>query len=375
MQREVYLCLHHVLHGSGTWVRTLAQKVSSLDELKEQFPKWLEKSKLDPTKHSFLKQHVEHFNALRYLQTLQAKNIQCVTLFDDHYPSRLRLLPDPPSVLYYRGNLSLSETATLAVVGPRQCSAYGEQVTRSFVKTLAGSLTIVSGLAQGIDALAHHTTLEVNGATIAVMGTGFDRIYPESNTALFHSIVEKGLVLTEYPLGIEPRTHFFPKRNRIISGLSMGVLVIEAADKSGSLITARLAMEQSREVMAIPGPVFSAHSAGVHKLIQDGAQLVHSPEDVFLTLNLSSHATPLPFMHAETGTTEHAPSTQSQAAVPTLLNPIYLPFWEALNQHPKPLDVLIEESGLLIHQVFEALTQLELEGIIKEHPGKQYTRL
>jgi len=205
-----------------------------------------------------------------------------------HYPSRLRDLYDPPSSLYIQGELSLLKIPMIAVVGSRNASPEGLKNARLFARALskAGAL-IVSGLAKGIDSAAHHAAIELgpNHFTAAILGTGTDIVYPKQNFGLSQAISRQGLLISEFPLGVGPQPWHFPRRNRIIAALSLGVVVVEAAEKSGSLITARLAADLGRDVFALPGPINSPNSTGCHRLIQQGAKLVFTPEDVLEELH------------------------------------------------------------------------------------------
>lgn len=212
-----------------------------------------------------------------------------LALDDPRYPRMLREIPDPPAVLYVQAtDLSLPLARTIAVVGTRRVTPYGEAVTRRLTRGLVeAGFTIVSGMALGVDAIAHQTALECGGATITVLGSGIDIIYPASNARLYRTISQaRGCaILSEFPPGVGPAKEQFPHRNRIISGLSLGVVVIEGTDRSGSLITARYAAEQGREVFAVPGPITSLYSKGPAKLIKQGAKLVESVEDILDEFN------------------------------------------------------------------------------------------
>ncbi|MET3288480.1 UNVERIFIED_CONTAM: DNA processing protein [Brevibacillus sp. OAP136] len=204
-----------------------------------------------------------------------------ICILDPEFPESLREIPDPPMLLFYAGELSLLQKPLVAVVGARKPTSYGRASCQFLTEQLSNlGLGIVSGLALGIDAIAHQTAIRTGGTTIAVLGCGIDIVYPRSNTGLFAQIKEKGLLLSEHPYGTSPVPGLFPERNRIISGLSLGTLVVEAAEKSGSLITADCALEQGRDVFAVPGPIFSEMSAGPHNLIKQGAKLVTNAADL-----------------------------------------------------------------------------------------------
>jgi DNA processing protein len=227
------------------------------------------------------------FDPENYLEKILSKNIQITISGDKNYPKLLKEIFDPPPVLYIKGELPKSEK-TIGVVGTRKITVYGKQVTESLVRGLVNNgFVIVSGLARGVDSFAHKVTVENGGKTIAVLGGGLDLIYPPENVPLANKIVETGgAVLSEFPLGMNPVPGNFPARNRIISGLSLGILVTEAGEDSGSLITAGQALEQGREVFAVPGPIYSKLSVGPARLIKDGAKLVTSVEDILEELNL-----------------------------------------------------------------------------------------
>ncbi|MDO8687563.1 MAG: DNA-processing protein DprA, partial [Dehalococcoidales bacterium] len=215
------------------------------------------------------------------LEKLDRYGVKVLTYHDPDYPSRLKEIYDHPPVLYLRGSLLPEDEWCLSVVGTRRATVYGRQVTEEIVTDLArNKITIVSGLAKGIDTVAHHSALEAGGRTLAVFGCGLDTVYPSENAELARRIMQQGAIISEYPLGTKPKPEHFPRRNRIMSGLSLGVLVIEAGDTSGAMITAHLALEQNREVFAIPGSILSPASQGTNHLIQEGAKLVTDYTDI-----------------------------------------------------------------------------------------------
>ncbi|MGG1661431.1 DNA-processing protein DprA [Brevibacillus sp. NRS-1366] len=222
------------------------------------------------------------------LQERTSKGVDYMCCFDDDYPVLLRHIPDPPLTLFYRGDIHLLQQPAVGVVGSRRPTPYGKASCAYLVKELVqAGLVIISGLAHGIDGEAHQTALAAGGKTVGVLGCGIDQIYPASHRLLYQKIASLGLLISEHPPGTPPVPGLFPERNRIISGLSLGVLVVEAAEKSGSLITADCALEQGREVFAIPGPIFSSVSAGPHNLIKQGAKLVTRSSDVLDELGVS----------------------------------------------------------------------------------------
>jgi len=225
------------------------------------------------------------------MEKLDRYGVKVFTWHDQNYPSRLKEIYDYPPLLYVRGSLLPEDEWCLAVVGTRRATVYGRQVTEEIVADLAQSkITIVSGLARGIDSVAHHSALEAGGRSIAIFACGLDIVYPSENANLARRIIQQGALISEYPLGTKPRADNFPRRNRIMSGLSLGVLVVEAGKTSGALITAHLALEQNREVFAIPGSILSPASSGTNQLIQDGAKLVHNYSDILEELNLTGVA-------------------------------------------------------------------------------------
>ncbi|MDR0528946.1 MAG: DNA-processing protein DprA [Zoogloeaceae bacterium] len=302
---------------------------------------------------------------------------QCiVTLADEEYPRALLETSDPPVLLYARGHTALLQSPALAIVGSRNATPQGRKIAEDFAATLAGAgLAIVSGLALGIDAAAHQGALAGAKArgrketTIAVIGTGADRLYPARNKELAWEISLHGLILSEFPLGTPAMAANFPRRNRVISGLSRGVLVVEAAPQSGSLITARLAGEQGREVFAVPGSIYSTLSKGCHKLIRQGAKLTESAEDVLEELKeLRPPATSPARNHAARAT---QPADASQPPAGSLEDCVLT----LLAGAPCTLDELAAATALSADALLPALLSLELEGLLAPLPGNRYQRL
>lgn len=276
-----------------------------------------------------------------------------LTLADVDYPKSLLEIGDPPAVLYCKGRRSLLDQPGLGVVGSRNATPQGVRDAEAFAHALSDAgFTIISGLALGIDAAAHRGGLAGAGSSIAIIGTGLDRIYPARNKALAHQLAESGLVISEFALGTPPLPGHFPRRNRLISGLSRGVLVVEAAPDSGSLITARVATEQGREVFAIPGSIHSPLARGCHALIKQGAKLVESAADILDELAWPQRLVP--------------PAWPEQAADPVL---------DALDGAPATLDALAQRTGLTLDALSAKLLALELEGQIASMPGGRYQKL
>jgi DNA processing protein len=292
---------------------------------------------------------------LTTLQWLAADHRRSVVpLGDPSYPQRLLETADPPLLLYAQGRIELLSRSSIAMVGSRNATRQGEDNARAFATHFSrAGLAVVSGLALGIDGAAHEGGLAGPGSTIAVVGTGLDRVYPKAHLALAHRIAEQGLLISEFALGTEPLARHFPSRNRIIAGLSLGTLVVEAAPQSGSLITARQAAEMGREVFAIPGSIHSPQSRGCHDLIKQGAKLVDRAEDVLEELRLNDNRAPLPATRAET------------TADPLL---------EALGYEPATLDALIARTGMPPPQLNVRLLELELDGQVARLPGGLFQR-
>jgi DNA processing protein len=280
------------------------------------------------------------------------------------FPDLLQQIPDPPESLYVRGNLDALHLPALSIVGSRNPTRGGAQNAYQFAKTMgAAGFCIVSGLAQGIDAAAHRGALDAGATTVAFLGHGMDRIYPAANHELAARIAETGALVTEYPLGSPPRREHFPQRNRLISGLGLGTLVVEATTKSGSLISARLAAEQGREVFAIPGSIHNPMSRGCHQLIRQGAKLVECAQDIVTELGpVAGHLMQSPQNEAE-----------QQAAAPDDAG--YRQLLELVGFDPVTADSLSDMSGLTIEQVSSMLLILELEGRIEAHSGGLYSKL
>lgn len=268
--------------------------------------------------------------------------------------------------MFVQGDVTLLNAWQLAIVGSRNPSSSGRESAYAFAEYLAsGDLIITSGLAMGIDAAAHQGALAGGGKTIAVVGTGLDRVYPAKHHDLAHQIVEKGALVSEFPLGTPPKAENFPRRNRIISGLSLGTMVVEAAIRSGSLITARMAMEQGREVFAMPGSIHNPLARGCHRLIREGAKLVESAEDIIEELGALAGVKPMQ---------NDNKSTNKSAANLSKKDPEYQLLFEKMGFDPIHIDVLISRSGLTADVVSSMLLLLELQGQVASLPGGQYIR-
>lgn len=284
--------------------------------------------------------------------------VQMIPLGDDRYPEPLRRIPDPPLVLYVQGEPAWLKRQSIGIVGSRNATLYGRSAAENLSSRLAlAGLTIVSGFARGVDAAAHRAALRAGGGTVAALGCGLLVDYPKGHDQLRRDIAANGCLVSEYPLETTPRKDTFPRRNRIISGLSLGVIVVEARETSGALITARLAAEQGRDVFAVPGNIFSPQSRGPHALLKDGACLVESADDVLEELGAA-------FTPRILVSESPAPAAgTAEAAV-----------WEALGPEPVPAEELAARLALPISQLFATLAVLELKGCARQSPGKRFSR-
>ena len=289
------------------------------------------------------------------MEKLERYGVRVLTWHDPDYPSRLKEIYDYPPLLYVRGSLLPEDEWCLAVVGTRRATVYGRQVTEEIVADLAqNKITIVSGLAKGIDSVAHHSALDAGGRTIAVFACGLDTVYPSENANLARRIIQQGALISEYPLGTRPRADNFPRRNRIMSGLSLGVLVVEAGDASGAMITARLALEQNREVFATPGSILSPTSRGTNHLIQEGAKLVRNYTDILEELNLTVVARQMEMK-------EVIPASDTESLL-----------LKQLSAEPIHIDEVCRSSGLPVSTVTSTLTMMELKGLVKQVGNMNY---
>jgi DNA processing protein len=284
-----------------------------------------------------------------------------VTLGDAAYPSRLRQIPDPPLTLAVRGSLVAPDEPAIAVVGTRRASEYGRRVADEIGRGLAqAGLTVVSGLAAGIDGAAHRAALAAGGRTIAVLGTGVDRVYPSWHVELARAVAAQGALVSEFACGVEPRPYNFPRRNRVISGLALGTVVVEAAEQSGSLITAEFAVQQNRQVYAVPGPLGVAAHRGPHRLIQEGAKLFTCVDDVVHDLAPQLRPTL---------------AARRAAAVKATLTAPEQRVLDALGCEGRHVDEVIRAIAFPPGRALETLLALELRGLVRQLPGKRFCRL
>lgn len=309
-------------------------------------------------------------DAARELAQAQAAGCRLLTWDEPEYPSRLREIYDPPPLLYVKGNAGLLNRHLISMVGARRPTPYGNQMAMRLAKDLADrGLVVVSGAARGIDASAHRGALNsAGGATIGVLGCGIDVVYPKENKKIFEEIEQRGAIISEFPMGTFPAPQNFPIRNRIIAGMSLGVVVVEGAQYSGSLITARLAIEFGREVYGVPGNATQPSSFGPNQLIKQGAKLVTGWEDVVEEL-------PTP-VRAELMPVENVSHAERAALVEETLGPAERPLYDLLSlDEARHVDELVEISGLSSSEVLAALFDLELKGVVRQLPGKQFLKV
>jgi len=338
-------------------LRALQEHFGGIDRAWHASPEQLRATGLDARSIEALVQVRQRLDLDAELARVEAAGLTLLTLDDPGYPRLLREIDGPPPLLYVHGELTEADEMAVAVVGTRHPTHYGREATLRLVAGLAEQgITIVSGLAYGIDTMAHTAALAAGGRTIAVQGCGPDVVYPPSNTKLAADIARRGALLSEHPLGTRPEGRHFPARNRIVSGLSIAVLVVEAGQTSGALITARMAGEQGRDVFAVPGPIFSAKSEGPNQLIRDGAGLVMSAQDILEALNLSAAAA----------------QQEVQAALPE--DPTEAALLELVGYTPLHVDELRRQSGMPITVVSSTLAILELKGLVRQASAMQYVR-
>jgi DNA processing protein len=292
------------------------------------------------------------------LKLVEELNASIVTFTDKSYPNNLKQIYDPPPLLYVRGDLQAKDDLAISMVGSRLSSSYGRMITERIAGDMARhGVTIVSGMARGIDSAAHRGALSAGGRTIAVLGCGVDIVYPPENRRLFEEITAHGAVISEFPMSTPPEGTNFPRRNRIISGLSLGVVVVQADSRSGSLITAGLALEQNRDVFAVPGNVGMARSRGTNRLIKQGAKLVESADDILEEI--------LPrFQHQGLEPTDVKPSLEDEEER----------VFRIIEDEPAHIDSIIAQTGMDASRVSAILLQLELKGLVQQLPGKRFAK-
>ncbi|MBM3248953.1 MAG: DNA-protecting protein DprA [Candidatus Omnitrophica bacterium] len=300
---------------------------------------------------------------------IKKHNVQILSIQDDDYPANLKNIPDPPPVLYVKGEFLPQDDFAIAIVGSRRASFYGLSTAEDFAQKLGGAgISIVSGMARGIDTAAHRGAIKIKARTIAVLGSGLSNIYPPENKRLFEEISDNGAVISEFPMNTKPLAYNFPRRNRIISGLSLGVLVVEASRNSGALITVDNAIEQSREVFAVPGKVDSANSFGTNSLIKQGAKLVSNVEDIIEEIK--------PYLQNRIKEIEDKKPRENQSGliIDLDLSNNESKLYGVISNTPKHIDDIVAEAGLNIDSTLSMLINMELRHIIRQLPGKLFVR-
>lgn len=313
---------------------------------------------------------VGRFNQDDYLKNelglIKKNGVHIITCFDKDYPENLSHIPDSPVLLYVKGKLKKENDLAVAIVGSRRASFYGLSIAEKFARQLAElGITVVSGMARGIDAQAHRGALKVKGETVAVLGSGLSVIYPPENEKLFKEIADSGAVVSEFAMATPPAAYNFPRRNRIISGLSLGVIIVEASKNSGALITSRFALEQGREVFAVPGKIDHPNSEGTHTLIKQGAKLVQTIDDILEELKPQMEAS------LSKGKKDIAPSAVMPGiSLPNQEQNVY----ECIHDDAVHIDEIATQSGYTASEAMNVLLKLELKHLVKQLPGKRFIR-
>ncbi len=354
MSKELpYWVATSAIPGVGTATFSfLLKRFKTLKKFWEEPDAQIQKLKVDVKTRQSIIDYRRSVDPKVYLATVYERGIKVVSLTDRDYPANLRSVSDAPPVLYFRGEILPQDDLAIGVVGARFATVYGRQVTEKLVFDLVNQgLTIVSGLARGIDSMAHRAALEAGGRTIAVLGCGVDLIYPPENKNLAEEIVKNGALVSEFPLGFPSVPSNFPARNRIISGLSLGILVTEAAIDSGSLITAGQAAEQGREVFAVPGPINSKMSAGANNLLKEGVHPATEAADILQVLDIERQRV----------------KVESQSGKPRSKDKTEQAILKVLDGQSKHIDVIAREAGFRIDKVTVALSMMELRGLVKNY--------
>ncbi len=362
-EKRYWIALNLIPNLSPKKFRVLLEAFASPRRIWEASPEELAAiPAFAPSVETFVR-HRERVDVERELREIERRGLNILTLADPDYPRPLRAIDDPPPVLYLKGECIAKDELAIAIVGTRRPSPYGRMIAEKLAKELGRlGFTIVSGLALGIDTAAHRGALAAGARTIAVLGGGFANLYPRQNANLADEIARSGAVMSEYPIGTPPDRWTFPRRNRVISGLARGAVVVEAPKKSGALITAKCALEQGREVFAVPGPITEQASHGTHHLIQQGAKLVTDIDDI-----LEEFSDLKETLGARTARAapQRAPS----------LSPLEARVFEVLKFEPLHFNDVVERAGLSLTDASYALLQLVMKDLIKELEGKRYVKL
>ena len=392
LSHETISLIHlNLIQGVGLkTVQVLRDVFGSIERALQATPDELRKTgQLSPAVRDLLIHKPVLYPIERELELIHKYGCKVITLYDPMYPPHLKEIETPPFVLYVKGELIPGDALSVSVVGSRNAKDYGRKVSYRLSYQIAQrGLTVVSGFAKGIDTAAHRGAVEAGGRTIAVMGNGLSLIYPAANKDLAEKIEVSGALVSEFPMAARPKPRNFPRRNRIISGLTLGTVIVEASNRSGALITARLAAEQNREVFAVPGEIFSELSAGTHRLINDGAKLINTVDDLLNELpprvltQIQPQASPSPVPDTEVvpvqASTVEKNDTKPALSQPTPPLPDLTPdektIFNAIEVPSSHIDTIVRTTQLPIGQVSSVLLMLELKGIVQQLPGKQFTK-
>ena len=338
-------------------INNLVEKVGSPDEIiSAPLEKIKHVSKIEKGTIKLIRKKALEISLEDDYRLIQKHNVKLIKYTDPSYPDSLKNISDPPFLIYLRGELKKEDEKAVALVGTRRATAYGKIAAKKLARELArAGLTIVSGMARGIDTCAHEGALEEGGRTIAVLGCGVDIVYPPENNSLMKEIINHGAVISEFSLGTKPFARNFPRRNRIISGLSRGVVVVEAPLKSGALITADFALEQGKEVFAVPGIITSPYSKGTNRLLKEGAKVVEDAADVLEEIGVS-------FSDIKISSFDNQLSFEEKIVL------------DELTAKPSHIDELIKKTGLPVGKIADILIKLQLKGMVKELPGKFFIK-
>ena len=355
MDKQYWVGFNLVRGIGAVRMRALLAYFDSLAEAWDASPARLQEAGLSPKVAETVAKVRAGVDLERVWSQIEAQGITILTWEDELYPPRLKEIEQPPPIIYVRGEITLDDHFAVAIVGTRRITPYGRQITEELAAFLAGQgVTVVSGLARGVDAVAHSSALKAGGRTIGVLGSGVDKIYPPEHSQMAGKMMKQGAILSDYAVGTAPESANFPPRNRIISGLSMATVVIEAGETSGALITAGFAAEQGREVFAVPGNILAPQSKGTNKLIQTGAHPLLSPQDLMQALNLT-----------RTGEFKAA-----RKAIPA--DALEAQLLAALGAEPVHVDEIRSQTGLPIEKVSATLTLMELKGMVRQVGGMNY---
>ena len=356
--RAFWLGFHLIPNIGAARISRLVERFGDLSTAWEADLPALQDAGMNEKSATALVRHRDRIDLEREWEKVEKAGASILTLADDEYPRLLREIPSPPPVIYVKGKLLPEDETSIGVVGTRRATRYGQEMTRRLSSGLAAAgVVIVSGLARGIDAIAHSEALDAGGRTVAVLGSGVDRIYPPEHRKLSEQVTEQGALISEFPIGTKPEARNFPIRNRLISGLSLGVLVVEAPRKSGALITSTFAADQGRTVFAVPGSAMSSASEGTLQLLRDGAALAASVDDVLQELNLERR-------HAAIENRKLLPDATGDEQ--RILN--------VIEGEPKHIDEIAIDTGINISQLSAMLLQMQLKGLVRDAGGQHYAR-